>query len=266
MEPIDGGLEKATVADVDSVLRRLMKTWTATKKARREWDFKTASQTLETFGNLLVETTEKWAADQQTLKDVLQTEQNFVLSAEYVPAVETALKEAGIPLNGEFPTYEFPPFKLSFATEAGYIRLSIGRRSQQTKAFAPDQVAAWVAAQYQRVINSKFDSDRFCRELLGAYELLNRIQTQQSEVMWGTPIPLRDIYKLLTLKQSAKQDYPEALFIFDLARLKEQIDIRHDGRAFELSPSRKSGSSFLLVNSQGQESRVSDLIIHDREQ
>ncbi len=120
-----------------------------------------------------------------------------------------------------------------------------------------------MAGQYQRVITSKFDGDRCCRELLGAYALLNRVQTHQAEVMWGTPIPLRDIYKVLTLKQSAKQDYPEALFIFDLAHLKEQkeqIDIRYDGRAFELSPSRKSGSSFLLVNTQGQESRVSNLI------
>ncbi len=131
-------------------------------------------------------------------------------------------------------------------------------------------MAAWVAAQYQRVINSKFDGDRCCRELLGAYKLLNRVQTDQSEVMWGTPIPVidipvRDIYNGLTLKQSAKQDYPEALFIVDLAQLKEQIDIRYDGRAFELSPSRKSGSSFLFVNRQRQESRVSDLIIHNQE-
>lgn len=119
-----------------------------------------------------------------------------------------------------------------------------------------------VSGQYRRVIDSKFDAARFCRELISTYEMLNRLMLQKEEVVWGQSVPLKDIYRLLTMKQSTKQDYPEPLFIYDLARLKEQTEIRYDRYQFELEPSRNQASSFLLVNSQGQESRVSTLAIH----
>ena len=50
--------------------------------------------------------------------------------------------------------------------------------------------------------------------------------------------------------------------MFDLARLKEQSEIVYEKYQFDLEPSRNQASSFLLVNSQGQESRVSTLAIH----
>ena len=80
----------------------------------------------------------------------------------------------------------------------------------------------------------------------------------------GTSIDLKEIYKLLTLKNSAKQDYPEALFTYDLARLKEQFEISHDGHRLEFVPSRNQSSGLLLVSSKGQESRVGSLTIHDK--
>ena len=205
-----------------------------------------------------------WGEHQIVIKNVIQVEQDFFLSDAYPQEVEKAMKDAEIPIKGEFPTYEFPPFKLTFSRDNGYARLSMGRRSQQTKAFAPAALVAWVSKEYQRVINSKFNTDRFCQELLIAYEMTNRLNLKNDSAVWGHPVPLKEIYKLLTLKQSAKQDYPEALFTYDLARLKEQFDIRYDGRRFELVPSRDQTSGLLLVNSKGQESRVSSLIIYDK--
>lgn len=174
------------------------------------------------------------------------------------------MKDAQIPIKGEFPTYEFPPFKLIFSRDNGYVKLSMGRRSQQKKAFAPAALAAWVSKEYQRVLNSKFNAEHFCQELLIAYEMTNRLTLKQDSAVWGHPVSLKEIYRLLTLKQSVKQDYPEALFTYDLARLKEQFDIHYNGRRFELVPSRNQTSGLLLVNSKGQESRVSSLIIYDK--
>lgn len=140
----------------------------------------------------------------------------------------------------------------------------MGRHSQQKKAFASAALAAWVSKEYQRLINSKFNAELFCQELLTAYEMTNKLNLKKDSVVWGHPVTLKEIYKLLTLKQSAKQEYPEAIFAYDLARLKEQFDIYYEARRFELVPSRNQSSGLLLVNSKGQESRVSSLIIYDK--
>ncbi len=262
MESSDSASEKLALSEIDTALKRLIKVWAAVKKSRKEWDFKTSTQTLEVLTEELDKLGDRWVEQQTVIREGLQADQDFVSSDQYPIELENALKAVGIPVRGEFPNYEFPPFKLTFSRDQGVVKLSVGRRSQQIKAFAPEQLAPWVAGQYRRVIDSKFDASRFCRELISTYEMLNRLMLQKEEVVWGQSVPLKDIYRLLTLKQSTKQDYPEPLFIYDLARLKEQTEIRYDRYQFELEPSRNQASSFLLVNSQGQESRVSTLAIH----
>jgi hypothetical protein len=262
MEPFEDALEKTAIGEVDLTLKRLIKNWAAAKKALKEWDFKTSTQSLDLLTEQLSQVEEQWETNAAVLRESIEVDQDFVDSDDYPATIEAALKSAGVPVRGEFPTYEFPPFKLAFNVEQGNVRLSVGRRSQQTKAFAPEQLAPWVEAQYRKVIESKFDSTRFCRELLSAYEMLNRLLVKQEEVVWGSPVPLKDIYRILTLKQTTRQDYPEAMFVFDLARLKEQTEIMYDKYQFDLEPSRNQASAFLLVNSQGQESRVSNLAIH----
>ena len=261
MESFDRVSEQSTLSTVDATLKQALKLWAATKKSRQDWDFKTSSQILATLTTLLAELVDQWPDHTATLNAALQVDQDLVRSADYPVAVVTALQAAGVAVGGEFPNYEFPPFKLTFNIDQNTARLSMGRKSQQTKAFAPPQLAHWVAGQYHKVIASKFDSSRFCRELLSAYELLNQIEMQKKAVVWGHPIALKDIYRLLTLKQIAKQDYPEPLFTFDLARLKEQPEIRYEHYQFDLQPSRNL-PSFVLINSQGQESRISTLAIH----
>ncbi|KAM3114239.1 hypothetical protein [Phormidesmis sp. 146-33] len=261
MEPLDEA-EKTTIAELDATFKRLVKVWSAVKKSRKEWDFKTSSQTLEVLTEELTRLDDRWQDQQAVIQNALQADQDIVQSETYPAEVENALKAAGVPVRGEFPVYEFPPFKLTFSRDQGVVKLSMGRRSQQTKAFAPDQLATWVAGQYSRVINSKFDSTRFCRELLSAYETLNRLALQNNEVIWGHSVSLKEIYRLLTLKQSVRQDYPEPLFTYDLARLKEQPQIRYDRYQFDLEPSRETAKTLLLINSQGQESRVGTLAIH----
>jgi hypothetical protein len=264
MEPFDQAVEKSAISELDATLKRALKLWVIAKKSRQDWDFKTSGQMLDALTDVVNELPDRWSANTDTIRTALQADQTFVQSGDYPLEVEAALTDANIPFKGEFPNYEFPPFKLTFNLDQSTVRLSMGRKSQQTKAFAPQPLAAWVSGQYRKVIDSKFDSTRFCRELLNAYELLNKLEMKKGEVVWGHSIPLRDIYRLLTLKQTAKQDYPEPLFTFDLARLKEHPEIRYEQYQFEMQPSRNL-PSFVLINSQGQESRVSTLAIHQVE-
>ncbi len=262
MESTAKSPSQIVITEVNATLKRLLKHWGNVKKAQQSWDFKSSNQVLTAFTEDIERLTQSWPESEQILRTAIAQDQAFVLSADYPTAIEATFADVNVPLQGEFPTYEFPPFKLTFSPENGYVRLSIGRQSQQTRLFAPDVLAAWVAVQYKRVVNSSFNADRFCRDLLNAYEIVNRLALQQPEVAWGHPVPLKDIYKLLTLKQSARQDYPESLFTYDLARLKEQFDISYNQYRFELVPSRNAAKGLLLRNSQGQENRVDTLIIY----
>ena len=148
-----------------------------------------------------------WGEEQTVIKNAIQVDRDFVLSDAYPVEVEKALKDAGVPIKGEFPNYEFSPFKLTFSLDSGYVKLSMGRRAQQKKALASTAIAAWVAKEYQRVVSSKFDVEQFGQELFGAYEMLNRLNLNKDSVVWGHPIALKEIYKLLTLKNSKKCSY-----------------------------------------------------------
>ena len=264
MNDSDRPSEKAAIRYIDAVLKRLANHWASVKKARNDLDFKTVAQAVDDTDEDIRQLALGWGEHQTALENAIQADRDFVLSDVYPLQVEKALKDAEVRIKGEFPNYEFPPFKLTFPRDHGYVRLSMRRRSQQTKAFAPVALAAWVSKKYQQVINSKFNADRFCHELFIAYEMSNRLNLKNDSAVWGHPVPLKEIYQLLTLKQSVKQDYPEALFTYDLARLKEQPDICYEGHRFELVPSRNQSSGLLLVSSKGQESRVSSLIIYDK--
>lgn len=264
MNDSDRPSEESSIKDVDAVLKHLTNRWASVKKARIDLDFKVVAQALDGVDEYIRQLAISWGEHQTVIKNAIQVDRDFVLSDAYPLQVEKALKDAEVPIKGDFPTYEFPPFKLTFSLENGYVKLSMGRRSQQKKAFASAALAAWVSKEYQQVINSKFNAELFCQELLTAYEMTNRLNLKKDSVVWGHPVTLKEIYKLLTLKQSAKQEYPEAIFAYDLARLKEEFDIYYDGRRFELVPSRNQSSGLLLVNSKGQESRVSSLIIYDK--
>lgn len=245
------------------LLKRLQKQWQILNQSQAAWDPKTFTSSLDALNTDFSALAATWPAQHQTLQAALGHTQALLQSDDYPAALEAALQGAGIPLKGAFPSYEFPPFKLTISVEQGLARLGMGRQSKQTKTLAPKLLSSWIHKIYQRTIGSKFNSERFYKELLGAYEMLSRLPGGD-EVAWGNPVSLKAIYQLFTLHHTARQEYPEALFTYDLARLREQVDMAYAGHRFELVPTRKLG--LLLVDSQGRESRVDSLAIYAREE
>ena len=174
---------------------------------------------------------------------------------EYPTKLESALKEQQVPFSGTFPNYDVPPFKLSINTDNFTARLSMGRKSQQTSNLSPTSLSLWVAKIYKNLVNSQFNHDRFCKELIEAYCYL-------SDSEWRLPVLVKDVYKLLTIKTEAKQEYPESRFIFDLSRLLNQYEIKYGEYIFDFSPHKLSAKNYTLVNEVGKERAVGNMIIH----
>ena len=100
------------------------------------------------------------------------------------------------------------------------------------------------------------------KDLLQAYKFANKMAYREEDVIWGRAVGLDVIYELLTVKQSARQEYPKPLFVYNLGRLKEQFDLTHDGYRLELGFARNQSRALLVVDSQGRESRLSSLTVY----
>jgi hypothetical protein len=200
------------------------------------------AQDIEQFGNL-------WQEFLGVSHTFAEQAQALLHSADYAVQMTAALESAKIPCSGTFPNYDIPPFTLSIKLNQSLAKLSLGKKSFPTYALAPTAVAAWVVKKYKALLNRPFTQDRFCQELLRAYTYLHQGQ-------WGTLVPLREVYKLLTLKAETRQEYPETHFIFDLGRLLEQYEIIYADYRFDFSSHKETKKNYTVVNQQGRERAI----------
>lgn len=253
---------KAVINEITAVVRRLSNSLKKIGKAVEAWDFRTLDQEMAALEVDIKRLAGDWDTSKERVYGDVRAQQEFIKSDAYARVLEATLKDAGIPLKGEFPSYEFAPFKLTLSTGDGVARLAVGRKTERTTALSPQQVAAWAAVRYRGLVERKFDSQRFCRDLLEAYQIANKLAYGKNEVLWGRAVSLNTIYDLLTVTQSSKRDYPKVLYTYELARLKEQFEIRYKNYTFEFGFARNQAHALLLVDSKGRESRVSSLTIH----
>ena len=267
MEAENAGVrEKTALEKVDSLSRQLFKNWLAVKKAKAAWDFRSLQKTRAAYDEELTELASLWPLYQNQLAQETQLDSGLVGSDAWQAELEEALKASGIPLQGSFPNYEFPPFKLTVVVESLEAKLGMGRKSERTTALFPKTLAAWVTGRYQAMVGKRFDAESFMKDLLQAYKFANKVAYREEEVLWGRAVGLEVIYDLLTVKQSARQEYPKPLFIYNLARLKEQFDLKFEEYRMELGTARNQSKALLLVDSQGRENRVSSLTIYKMEE
>lgn len=257
---------KTAAGELTTIDRRLLRNLNSTKQAIENWDFRTLKKMLAA----LDEDTRLLAAKHRELvpevSNALEAGQEFVAGEDYPGVLEAALRESGLPVQGSYPRYELIPFTLTVDPGQEAVILSVGRKSERTSALAPQQVAAWVAARYKKLVEKRFDSQQFCREMLNAYRHVNREAYRQNEVLWGRAVSLTTIYEVLTIRRSARQEYPKELYIYDLGRLKEQFQISHQGYRFEFGFARNQGHALLVIDSQGRESRINSLIVYQEQE
>lgn len=257
--------DKAITGQVDSALKGLSKNWLLAKKAKNAWDIQTLEKVLGGYNRQLEEMSVLWANCQNIVEDEVSGMYGHLKSEAYVRELEDALKAANIPLQGQFPQYEFPPFKLMLSIDMCEARLSLGRKQEKTTIMQAKELSKWVALRYQKIIGKKFDANRFMKELLAAYKYANRSAYREKDVLWGRAVSLDTIYELLTMRRSGRQEYPKQLYAYDLGCLKEQFDMVIDDYKFELGFARNQSKAVLIVDSHGRESRVSSLTVYKNE-
>jgi hypothetical protein len=255
--------EKSNIVSVfDSSAKSLLKDWQIVKNISKSWNIKDSIQVSTAVIPLLQRLTESWNTIQEDLNISFEDLKQKVNSSEFVSSLENSLRDQGVPFSGEFPQYDIPPFKLNISLDSFEARLSLGRKHERTSALHPLELAKWVSIRYKKLTGRKFNQTTFMKELLEAYSYSNRLVYREKDIAWGRAVPLNDIYDLLTLKLSSKQDYPKQFYMYDLGLLKELSTISYEAYKFEFGYARNQSKAIAIVDSQGRESRISSLTIY----
>ncbi|MDO8685357.1 MAG: hypothetical protein Q7J78_01655 [Clostridiales bacterium] len=246
----------------DSNIKSLVRDWHVLKNVLKSWNIRDSVQIAAKMDPLTEELKENWNSLQTETNQVFDEIKLNLNSPEFILSLEKAIKDLNIPLAGEFPNYDIPPFKLSISLENYEARLSLGRKIERTPSLNPQELAKWVSLRYKKISGRKFNLSAFLKDMLEAYSISNRLNFREKDTAWGRAVPLNDIYELLTLKQTARQDYPKQFFMYDLGLLKEQSTISYGEYRFELGFARNQLKSILIVDSLGRQSMISSLTIY----
>lgn len=229
------------------VVQKLATNIAKLQKSSEDLNLKVYVETYSHFERDLRNLMEIWDIHEKSGNDLVSQANAWFTGTEYPQVLETHLRDLKVPFAGSFPDYEIPPFKLSIQVNRRVVKLSMGKKSQQTNIFAPEPLANWVSEQYHDLINSPFNSDQLCKELLAAYQYLSKNNSSVS---------LKDVYQILTLRSNTRQEYPESIFIFDIGRLLESFKIEHKGHSFIFAPHLEHNKNYALIDRNGTERQV----------
>lgn len=227
-------------------------------EAQEHWDIKKYKASCQLFFQALDNVISERQILEQYADEWLLSIQQQIEIPDYPKNIESLLNENKIIFTGTFPEYSIPPFKLVFNLHKSSVRLSMGRKSHQTFILKPHFLVHWIDKHYRPVVNSSFEQEQFCKEIISAYKLL-------SQSNWRRQISLKEIYQVLTIKSSTKQEYPESIFMFDLARLLQNPTIEIDDFYFEFAPQKETRKNYFIADIQGQEKTVGLVSIYPKQ-
>lgn len=250
---------------MSATVNSLNKCWHVLRQTEATWNLKSAQQNIDKLRPVIESLARQWQAADDQLLELSSSIKKQLGALAFAENLERELKASGVQFSGDFPQYFLPPFKLVIAVDNLEARLSLGRKIERTSELNPRQLAGWVAARYKKVLSRKFNAQAFMKDLLEAYRIANRLNFREKELAWGRAVPIMDIYDMMTVRQSSRQEYPRQFFVYDLGLLKESSYLELDGYRFELGFARNQSRAIVVVDSNGRESRISSLTVYPGE-
>ncbi|HAL73486.1 MAG TPA: hypothetical protein DCM45_00160 [Clostridiales bacterium] len=248
--------------DMNAAVSGLAASWHILKLTESTWNVKMAQQHLAKITPIVDNLQARCQAAVSELTTLADQISLHLQGDEYAGELEREMRAAGIQFSGSFPAYMLPPFKLSISLDSFEARLSLGRKNERTSDLNPQRLAKWIAVRYKKILARKFNASSFMKDLVEAYRLSIQLKYHEKSVVWGRAVPITEIYELLTIKASARQDYPRQFFIFDLGLFKETATLELDNYRFELGFARNPTRAMTVVDSSGRESHISSLTIY----
>ena len=254
--------DNSIISSLDTNIKQITKLWQKIKKLHNDWDINNIKSNLESYNLELSQLSINKTSGNSYLSEKIHNISEYIGSTEYKNDLESSLKNLSIPFIGEFPEYDIPPYKFSISKENMEARLFFGRKSEKITSMNPEIISNWVNIKYKKITGKKFDINIFMKELFDAYQYINKITFRNKDTIWGKAIKLTELYGLLTIKRSTKQEYPKQFYQYELGLLKENLNLSFNGYGFEFGFAKDISKAIAIIDSKGKVNYVSSLTIH----
>ena len=168
--------------------------------------------------------------------------------------MEQMAKAEGLNLdfaNSRHPNYYFE--------DGGFIQVEVRDKTQEARiatregslAKIPADTAAIIAIVKQekkRLFDRPFAGVKFLGDLRSAYTIV----INSRKAADGDPIPLREIFQVMTQKIKARKGYKSDEFLVDLSRLVSDGPAETKGHCFELQQTKNTEEGMLLLGAAGR--------------
>ena len=246
MRRLDRWLDEEFETPSDRMVRASKRIGTASRAAGRSLeqgnvpDLRKALQQLDASGDELARTaaTLRRAAESYDINEYIDRQ----LDGE----LRRACTEAGLDIEGTYPTYWVVPVRLDVDRRQGRIRVN----GKLLKGLRMSHVVEGVVRERDRIRNRRFSAQRFLTELAGAYDTVVSVERARRGVdVSGQAMDLKRVYAQLTPRREWRAQYPDTFFTYDLHRLlvSDETHLR-DGRRYFLSPARNSRSNLSILD------------------
>ncbi|MEO1785156.1 hypothetical protein V4762_08820 [Thermodesulfobium sp. 4217-1] len=251
------------IESVEKLNKKIASSLAGLKNSFKNMNIKDHKKYLDNLSKETKTIGEEFSLIEEDLRSYASDVEGYIKSEQYPLDLDSKLKdEPGIKLS--YPTYELGPIRLKIDLNQGN-NIIFGRKANKIFDYKPDKLLDLLKKKYSTITKRPFNRDKFCKDLLEAYKILNKLTYQNSDVKWGNAVSLSKIYELITISSAYRQEYSKANFIFDISRLKDQFEIKFDKFQFNFGTSRDVANTLLVVDSNGNESRLSTLIVHKLE-
>ena len=161
-----------------------------------------------------------------------------------------ACADAGLDIEGTYPTYWVVPVRLDVDTRRGKIRVN----RKLLNGLRMSHVVAEVRRERDRIQNQPFYAQRFLTELADAYDTVVSIEQAKRGVdVSGQAMVLKRVYAQMNPRRQWRTQYPDTFFAYDLHRLLASGETHlRDGRRYFLSPARDSRSNLSILDRNGR--------------
>lgn len=248
--------------DLDNLLKRLS---TKQKKLKNSYSQGDLSGITESLTGLL----EEYENSLPLLKQLADSIGGFPLTSYLDEAFDecfrSALKKESIHVRGEYPAYEVFPFVVKISSKEGVAFVN----KKKVRGLRIRYLVNLIKKERDRFFKSSFKSYDFLKDVAKGYDMViaskKAKQTSKAHdaAIEEAPVPILDVYKVLTPMKRQKKDYPTQLFGFDIYRLlqeeinnpKASIIIGEDGARKCLFGSTRIGkrNGITVVEESGRE-------------
>ncbi len=244
---LEHDLSQATKS-MESLMRRLTRTWKAIQKAQAVGDLATLSNNLGQLKSILEQIPSPLEG---ALTTAAAYDVRIYLDDLFDVELRSTCAASDLPLEGQYPRYFVYP--LHVQVDAHRMGIMINRKLH--RGLRISRVVEIIRRERESLLRRPFNSRHFLADLAATYDDLVELESARNRVqISGHEIGLRRIYRRLVPMRQWRADYPETFFAFDLHRLLQTGEMHiPDGRRIHLGPVRTARNNLPVLDSSGRE-------------